>query len=318
MRDALCASEPGIGLVIQWVVLALLALSAWLVLRTGRISLGQQAYFGLGAYAAALSTVMMQASMAWALLAAVAAGSVMAALIGWALRHFSGLHYAMATLAVAELFRLGLSAFEWRVQASDGSWVGPEGIQGFRHIRWLFDHQVSQESYLTWAGALLTLTVVGLMWIQRSRLGLLVRAVGLDSVLAQSQGTPTHQVRWATQTVAGALAALAGALYAHQMTYVEPAIFDVMLGVHAVGYAMLGGLATPLGPLLGSGLDLGLLEATRVFEGWRMVIFGGLIALFLRWRPRGLLDEDVVHQVTQFFHSLLSSLSFTSGPKDRS
>ena len=117
MRDALCASEPGIGLVIQWVVLALLALSAWLVLRTGRISLGQQAYFGLGAYAAALSTVMMQASMAWALLAAVAAGSVMAALIGWALRHFSGLHYAMATLAVAELFRLGLSAFEWRVQA---------------------------------------------------------------------------------------------------------------------------------------------------------------------------------------------------------
>ena len=318
MRDALCASEPGIGLVIQWVVLALLALSAWLVLRTGRISLGQQAYFGLGAYAAALSTVMMQASMAWALLAAVAAGSVMAALIGWALRHFSGLHYAMATLAVAELFRLGLSAFEWRVQASDGSWVGPEGIQGFRHIRWLFDHQVSQESYLTWAGALLTLTVVGLMWIQRSRLGLLVRAVGLDSILAQSQGTPTHQVRWATQTVAGALAALAGALYAHQMTYVEPAIFDVMLGVHAVGYAMLGGLATPLGPLLGSGLDLGLLEATRVFEGWRMVIFGGLIALFLRWRPRGLLDEDVVHQVTQFFKSLLSSLSFTSGPKDRS
>ena len=56
MRDALCASEPGIGLVIQMVVLCLVSLSAWLVLRVGRISLGQQAYFGIGAYGAALLT----------------------------------------------------------------------------------------------------------------------------------------------------------------------------------------------------------------------------------------------------------------------
>ena len=72
-----------------------------------------------------------------------------------------------------------------------------------------------------------------------------------------------------------------------------------MLGVHAVGYALLGGLGTALGPLLGVLLDLGLLDATRVLPGWRMVIFGGLIALFLRWRPRGLLDEVLVHALAE-------------------
>jgi branched-chain amino acid transport system permease protein len=70
-----------------------------------------------------------------------------------------------------------------------------------------------------------------------------------------------------------------------------------MLGVHAVGYALLGGLGTALGPLLGVMLDLGLLDASRLLPGWRMVIFGGLVALFLRWRPRGLLDETLVHRI---------------------
>jgi branched-chain amino acid transport system permease protein len=74
-----------------------------------------------------------------------------------------------------------------------------------------------------------------------------------------------------------------------------------MLGIHAVGYAMLGGLATPLGPLLGAAFDLGLLEAARIFEGWRMVIFGGLVALFLRWRPGGLLNHAAVSQIKKFF-----------------
>jgi branched-chain amino acid transport system permease protein len=52
-------------------------------------------------------------------------------------------------------------------------------------------------------------------------------------------------------------------------------------------------------------LDLGLLDATRVVPGWRMVIFGGLVALFLRWRPRGLLDEVLVHRIRQTVSSWL-------------
>ena len=50
-------------------------------------------------------------------------------------------------------------------------------------------------------------------------------------------------------------------------------------------------------PIMAWWLDIGLLEATKVFAGWRMVVFGGLVALFLRFRPRGLLDEATVHRI---------------------
>ena len=79
MRDALCASEPGIGLAIQMIVLCLVALSAWLVLRVGRISLGQQAYFGIGGYCTALLTTVGQWPLDVALLAATLAAHALAA-----------------------------------------------------------------------------------------------------------------------------------------------------------------------------------------------------------------------------------------------
>lgn len=304
MPDALCASNPGIGLVIQWIILAFLALSSWTLLRTGRVSLGQQAYFGLGAYGAGLLTVAADLPLPIALLLAAIGGALIATLIAWPLRHLSGLHYAIATLAVAELVRLALSAFRWRFTGTDGRTAGPDGIQGFRDIRWLFEHEVSPELYLGFTASLLLLALLLLLQVERLRLGLALRALGLDAPLAAASALPVDTLRLASHTLAGALAALAGGLYAHQATYLEPAIFDAMLGIHAVGYAMIGGLATPLGPLLGAGLDLGLLEATRIFEGWRMVLFGGLVALFLRWRPRGLLDESLLHRLRSFqpFH----------------
>ena len=297
MRDALCVSEPGIGLAIQVVVLCLVALSAWLVLRVGRVSLGQQAYFGMGAYCAAWLTTVGQWPLDAALLLSTLLGVVSAALIAAPLLRLPGLHYAVATLAVAELVRLGLSGWRHQVPGADGLPVGPDGVHGFRDIRWLFDHGVSQSDYF-WA-AVLTLAVMllALLWLGRTRLGLAMQAVGHDEMLAESQGLPVHRVRLLACALAGGVAALAGGLYAHQLTYLEPAIFDPMLGIHAVGYSMLGGLATPLGPLLGAAFDLGLLEATRLFEGWRMVLFGTLVALFLRWRPRGLFDEALVQRL---------------------
>ena len=81
-----------------------------------------------------------------------------------------------------------------------------------------------------------------------------------------------------------------------------------MLGVHAVGYALLGGLATSAGPLLGVAFDLGLLEATRLIAGWRMALFGDLVALFLRWRPRGLLDEQAMARLSGLFGCLRDRL----------
>jgi branched-chain amino acid transport system permease protein len=301
MNNALCITDPGVGFYTQWIILSLMGLSTWLVLQTGRISLGQQAYFGIGAYAAAVVTVMFNGSLMTALLVAWLIGIFFSAIISRLLQKLSGLQFALATLAIAELVRLGLSSLTWRTKHAKGYEVGPDGVHGFREIRWLFENQMGPETYLTLTAVIL-LSALLLIWkISQTKLGLSIQSVGLDSELATVQGEPVAVLQTLTQTFAGGIGALAGALYAHQATYVEPAVFDVMLGIHAVGYAMLGGLATPLGPLLGAAFDLGLLEAARIFEGWRMVIFGGLVALFLRWRPGGLLNHAAVSQIKKFF-----------------
>lgn len=300
MSDALCVTDPGVGMYIQWVILSLMGLSAWLVLQTGRISLGQQAYFGVGAYAAATVTVMFNGSLVLALLVAFFFGVLFAALTSWILKTLNGLQFALATLAIAELVRLGLSSWSWRMPHANGYEVGPDGVHGFREIRWLFENKMSSEFFLALCAVSLVIWLISILMIGKTKQGVSIRAVGMDSELAAFQGEPVQSLQAMTQTLAGGVGALAGALYAHQATYVEPAVFDVMLGIHAVGYAMLGGLATPFGPLLGSAFDLGLLEATRWFEGWRMVIFGGLVALFLRWRPGGLLNHESLHLIQQF------------------
>ena len=67
-----------------------------------------------------------------------------------------------------------------------------------------------------------------------------------------------------------------------------------LLGVHSLAYGLIGGLGTVFGPLLGVALDIGVLEATRSLQGYRMIVFGGLVAVLLIYRPRGLLDERLV------------------------
>ena len=293
------AADQAIGLASDMAIMSLLALSAFLLLVVGRISFGQQAYFGIGAYASALASTAAQWSLAPALAAGCLAGAGAALALGLPTLRLSGLHYSVATLAFAEVLRIALQGWHWQWTAADGGLLGPRGLDGFRDIRWLLENDVSAGEFLALAVAVLAAVLVVLALLARQRAGVALRMVGHDDTLAAAAGLPVARVRLAAATAAGALAALGGGLYAHRTTYIEPALFDPMLGVHAVGYALIGGMGTVLGPLLGVMLDLGLLDATRIFAGWRMVVFGGLIALFLRWRPRGLLDEALVHRLMQ-------------------
>ena len=321
VRNALChlpgvdnaASAHLVGLASDMAIMTLLALSAYLMLLVGRISFAQQAFFALGAYASGVMTVMFDLPLAVAL----AGGMAVGALSSWALAlptlALSGLHYAVATLAFGEMTRIALGWWVWQ-RATDSGVAGPNGIEGFRDIRWMQEQNVAPEVFMLGTAAVALVVLAGLVLSERTRLGVALRMVGQDDVLAASQGLPVLKLRLFAAAGAGALAALGGGLYAHRTTYIEPAMFEPMLGVHGVGYALLGGLGTALGPLLGVVLDLGLLDASRLFPGWRMVIFGGLLALFLRWRPRGLLDEVLVHRLGQVLLRRRSSPSSPSSP----
>ena len=286
--------EYALGVLTNIGLFGFVALSAYLLLIAGELSFGQQAFFGVGAYAAGMATAMLGLSLPLAIIAAMALGAVAAALVGLPTLRLRGLYFAMATLAAAEMFRILFELLRWQVRV-DGEPVGPDGTQGFRGIRWVLEQGVEPEGFLALVWVILAAVLALFYLMERSKLGATIRALGEDPALAGSVGIDVDRFKLGIVAASGALAALGGALFAHHNTYIEPRNFDIMLGVHSLAYALIGGLGTALGPLLGVAFDLGFLEAGRMLHEYRMIVFGGLVALLLAWRPRGILDERVVH-----------------------
>jgi len=288
--------EFAFGVLTNIALFSFLALSAYLLLIAGEMSFGQQAFFGVGAYAAGIGTAMWGWPLPLAAAFAMALGAGAAWLVGLPTIRLRGLYFAMATLAAAEMFRILFELLHYRREI-DGDLVGPDGTQGFRGIRWVLERGFEPHEFLALVTAILALVLAGFALVARSRLGARIRMVGEDPELAAVFGVDVARLKLGVVAAAGALAALGGALYAHHNTYIEPRNFDIMLGVHSLAYGLIGGLGTAAGPLLGVLIDIGLLESLRVFQGWRMVVFGGLVAVLLIVRPRGLLDEAVMNRV---------------------
>jgi branched-chain amino acid transport system permease protein len=288
--------EFAIGVATNLGLVFFIALSAYLVLLTGEVSFGQQGFFGLGAYCAAIATAMFDWPLAIAVAIGIAVGSTCSTIVGILTLRLRGTYFAIATLAFAEMLRIGFELLHWQHE-HHGVRIGPDGAQGFRGIRWAFEHGVSAIEYL----AIVWCIVGGLLMVfsllERTKAGVSIRALGQDPELAAALGLRVTWIKLSVVCAAGGLAALGGALFAHHNTYIEPSNFNIMLGVHSLAYPIIGGLGTALGPLLGVLFDIGVLESSRVFGGFRMTVFGGVVALVLWWRPRGLLDESTVHKL---------------------
>jgi branched-chain amino acid transport system permease protein len=310
MDDYLISVLSNIG------IISFIALSAYLLLLTGEISFGQQAFFAIGAYVAGIATAMwgwpLAAGLAWG----AAAGAAAAALVGGPTLRLRGLYFAIATLAFAEIVRLLFELFRYQIVV-DGELVGPNGADGFRGIRYIFEHDFSPLQFLLLIYGLLAATLAGFLLLDRARLGVSLRMIGEDEVLAEINGIAVARHRMLAACLAGAIAGIGGGLYAHLTTYIEPRIFDVMLGVHSLAYGLIGGLGTAFGPLLGVLIDIGVLESIRIFAGYRMIIFGGLVALLLIVCPRGLLDEIMVHRIREAWRKICHARPRMGGTRAR-
>lgn len=275
-------------------MISFIALSAYLVLLVGEISFGQQAYFAIGAYASGIATALwgwpFWIGLAWG--AALAGGAAM--LVAVPTLRLRGLYFSIATLAFAEMVRLIFEIFSYQVEKG-GELVGPNGSDGFRDIRYVYESNMSAFDYMLIIYALLAVVLGAFYTIERSRLGSIFRMIGEDPLLTEMQGLDATRYKLLAVVIAGVVAGIGGGLYAHLTTYVEPKVFNVMLGVHSLAYGLIGGLGTALGPLVGVAIDIGFLESIRALSGYRMIAFGGLVAILLIVRPRGLLDEAAVH-----------------------
>jgi branched-chain amino acid transport system permease protein len=211
--------------------------------------------------------------------------------VGFPALRVKGLMLVVATTAFAEIVRLVFFNFTWQVETASGP-IGPNASLGFGGIRYFPGHGWStvQVAVLIW---LLVALIMGLLWwLDRSRVGTLWRAVGEDEVAAQSSGINLTAAKVSAFGIGGAIAGLAGALFAHNTTHIEPGNFTILLATFAIAYPILGGLASLAGTVLAVVFIQGfLIEGLRFLGDWRSLLFGALIVVVMLLRPKGFLNR---------------------------
>ena len=265
-------ASDGYALVLltDMLVFALFAVSLHLLLGPGgMVSFGHAAYFGLGAYAAALLLLRYHAPMELALLAAPLAAMAGAALFGWFCVRLSGIYLAMLTLALAQI--VWSIAFQW-----DGVTGGSNGLVGVWPAQWL----ASRTAYYLLALAVCGLSIALLWRIVGSPFGQALRASRDSPLRAEAIGINVRAQQLAAFIVAGSFAGVAGALFAFSKGSISPETLSVPRSVDALVMVLLGGIQTLTGPVWGAALFTWLEDAvSREVSYWRAAI--GMVILIL-------------------------------------
>jgi branched-chain amino acid transport system permease protein len=243
----------------------------------GMHSFGHAAYFGLGAYGAALLVRSLGLPMELALVASPFVAAAGALVFGWFCVRLSGVYLAMLTLAFAQI--VWSVVFQW-----DDFTGGSNGLTGVWPAPWLAGKQTYY--YLT-----LALVVGAVLLIRRALFapfGYAMRA-GRDSPpRADAIGIDVKRIQWVAFVIAASFAGLAGALYAFSKGSISPDTVAVGRSVDGLVMVLLGGLQTLAGPIVGAVTFTWLQDAVaRNTDYWRALL-GGIILLLVLVFPQGI------------------------------
>jgi len=265
-------------LMIDLLVAALFAASLhFLMGPAGMHSFGHAAYFGLGAYGAALLVRASGMPMEMALIVAPLVAALGALVYGWFAVRLSGVYLAMLTLAFAQI--TWAITYQW-----DAFTGGSNGLTGVWPSEWLSD----KRSYYYLTLVMVTLGVLFLRRVLFSPFGYSLRA-GRDSVLrADAIGMDVKRMQWAAFVIAGGVAGLAGALYAFSKGSISPETLSVGKSVDGLVMVLLGGVQTLAGPVVGAVTFTWLHDTVaRNTDYWRAML-GAIILLLVLLFPQGI------------------------------
>jgi branched-chain amino acid transport system permease protein len=265
----------------------LLGLSAYIVLLTGQVSMAQAAFFAVGAYTAGMLTVLAGWHVAPALGAGGLLGALTACAVGFPALRVKGLMLVIATLAFGEGVRLFFFNFDYQIAKGEIK-VGPLGGEGFRQIRFFPENGWTTFDVMLFIWLFVLAAMAALWWFDRSRYGVVLRAVGEDELAAQSVGVNLTAVKVSAMAVGGAIAGVGGGLYAHYTTHIEHSSFNVLVATFAIAYPIVGGLSNVFGTLAAViFVQAFLVEGLRDLGDWRNLLFGALIVAAMNLRPHG-------------------------------
>ena len=259
-------------------VFALFAASLHFIMGPGGMpSFGHAAYFGLGAYGAALGVQALAAPMGAALALAPLLAGLGGLVFGWFCVRLSGVYLAMLTLAFAQI--AWSVAFQWYDVTG-----GDNGILGVWPAAWASDTGVFYLLALALCGG-------GVLLIRRimfAPFGMALRALRDSPPRAAAIGIDRHRHQWIAFTLAGVFAGLAGGVFAFSKGSVFPDAMAIPRSVDALVMVLLGGVGTVTGPIVGAAVFTGLEdEITRLTPYWR-AIMGGIIIVLVIVFPQGI------------------------------
>jgi len=260
-------------LILSLGVNALLALSIYITLSCGLLSLANAAFMGIGAYTAALLTLQHDMPFAVALAGGAVMPALVALLIGLPTLRLSGVYLAMATLGFGEVVRV--------VVLNLDSTGGPLGL-----------NDIPLKTEWWHVALLLCMTLYLLARLRRSKVGRAFEAIKEDEVAARLMGIDVTAYKLLAFTLGAAIAGLAGALNAHFTFFLSPREFGFEKAVDILTMAVLGGAGGGAGPVAGATILTLLPEMLRSLKDFRLATNGLILILVVLFMPRGLWDPQ--------------------------
>ena len=263
---------------------------------TGLINFGQVAFFLIGAYTSSLLVTKAGAPLALGFLGGMALSGLFGYIISIPTKSLKADYWAIATLAGGEVVRLIALNEGWLTE-------GPFGVMSISQpLRWLFSKDTYPLFYLLLVVACMAVVYFVLSLLTNSPFGRNLKAIRDEEDLCLSLGKNTRKLKLQAMVVAGMVAGLGGALFAHYITYISPENFRPIETFLMWAMIIVGGRGNHLGAILGAVVIQLFNVSTRFIGGYvplgadsmaalRMVIIGVLIVLFLLYAPEGLVKE---------------------------
>ncbi|MGE5618486.1 MAG: branched-chain amino acid ABC transporter permease [Sphingomonadaceae bacterium] len=255
---------------------------------TGQVSLGNTIFFGVGAYA---STILLKDYLIspWlGMLAGILLSILLAAAVGYPCFRLQGHYFAIATIAVGEiLYTAVINTQELGAAVGIQIPLLPEA--------WINMQFHDKAPYYYISLAFLAIAMLVVYWIEHSRLGYYFRAIKEDQDGARALGINPTNYKLIAFILSAIFTSMAGTFYAQYVTFIDPySTIYLMVSITMCLMAVLGGLGTLWGPVIGAVVLIGISESTRVLLGGTgkaidLLIYGFLVIAFAVYQPNGLM-----------------------------
>lgn len=290
-------------------IFAILALSLNIITGyAGQSALGHAAFFGIGAYASALMTSTLGINFWISLPITFIITGIIGAILGFISIRLKDDFLAITSIGI-NFVVVAIFQYSPIFGASLGMTVEKAT---------LFGAKMGPSEYLILVMILIVLTCLFISKMNKSWFGLALASIRNDEMAASSFGIDVNKYKVLTFTLGTAIAGMTGAVYAHYMSFIYSSDFAFVVSISILSMVVIGGIGTIRGPILGAIL-LGVApELFRFFADYRMIVYGALLVVMMRFQPQGLLGENsiIMKSISKIFLNVFRKNEKKGGKAD--